>query len=331
MSEVRIVDPTTGGEKGQKDARFDLIPQEAIWMLAEAYGRGAEKYSKWIPISHDTSCSELVGLCSCESITSLQNATLIGDMLQKDSASPATTSSTPKQSEQSVTQTGSHTSGESVEHATTETSSNGILNTLRNSVRTTASGSARTKYVFGLGTMNTENGTMFKTERNVHHVNGVLPHSDSPGKTTSLSAPSAKRWQNGASTSTTITSPDCSGGSSAEGATKVLDSSEILRRLYDEHSSTCRITKAPKRIVNGVIELELDRNWERGYNWSLSFGALQRHLWQFWNGEDIDEETGTPHIVSVLWHASALATFQARGKGNDDRPEYLGPMDRFTT
>ena len=83
--------------------------------------------------------------------------------------------------------------------------------------------------------------------------------------------------------------------------------------------------------MNGVIELELDRNWERGYNWSLSFGALQRHLWQFWNGEDIDEETGTPHIVSVLWHASALATFQARGKGNDDRPEYLGPMDRFTT
>lgn len=42
--EVRVVDPTTGGAKGSKLARFDLIPAEAMWALAEHYGKGGSKY-----------------------------------------------------------------------------------------------------------------------------------------------------------------------------------------------------------------------------------------------------------------------------------------------
>ncbi len=44
-TEVRVVDTVTGGEKGSKLARFDLIPPEALWALAEVYGRGARKYA----------------------------------------------------------------------------------------------------------------------------------------------------------------------------------------------------------------------------------------------------------------------------------------------
>lgn len=43
--EVRVKDPNTGGEKGSKLARFDLIPTRALWLLAEVYGRGARKYA----------------------------------------------------------------------------------------------------------------------------------------------------------------------------------------------------------------------------------------------------------------------------------------------
>lgn len=43
--EVRVVDPKTGGEKGSKTARFDLIPPDALWAIAEHYGRGASKYA----------------------------------------------------------------------------------------------------------------------------------------------------------------------------------------------------------------------------------------------------------------------------------------------
>ena len=61
-----------------------------------------------------------------------------------------------------------------------------------------------------------------------------------------------------------------------------------------------------------------DRNWERGYKWSLSVAALQRHLHQWLMGEDKDEETGTHHLIAVVWHAMALFIFQLRGLGADD-------------
>lgn len=44
MSEVIVTDTTTGGRKGTKLARFDLIPAEPLTQLAEHYGRGARKY-----------------------------------------------------------------------------------------------------------------------------------------------------------------------------------------------------------------------------------------------------------------------------------------------
>jgi hypothetical protein len=44
--EVRVVS-STGGAKGKKLARFDLIPPKALWEVAELYGKGAEKYDEW--------------------------------------------------------------------------------------------------------------------------------------------------------------------------------------------------------------------------------------------------------------------------------------------
>lgn len=64
-----------------------------------------------------------------------------------------------------------------------------------------------------------------------------------------------------------------------------------------------------------------DRNWERGYKWSLSFGAMMRHAWAWWRGEDIDPETGSPHLVAVAWHALALQEFADKHPRLDDRPK----------
>lgn len=59
-------------------------------------------------------------------------------------------------------------------------------------------------------------------------------------------------------------------------------------------------------------------NWQLGYNWSLSYAALQRHLFLWSKGEDIDEETGTHHLIAVAWHAFCLRWFQEHGMGTDD-------------
>ncbi len=63
-----------------------------------------------------------------------------------------------------------------------------------------------------------------------------------------------------------------------------------------------------------------ERNWERGSAWSLNFAAMQRHAWQWWQGEDIDAETGSPHLTAVAWHAFALQEFAATHPEKDDRP-----------
>ena len=62
-----------------------------------------------------------------------------------------------------------------------------------------------------------------------------------------------------------------------------------------------------------------DRNWERGYAWSLSYGALQRHANAFWGGESIDEETGRHHLAAVVFHALALMTFEQTHPEMDNR------------
>lgn len=60
-------------------------------------------------------------------------------------------------------------------------------------------------------------------------------------------------------------------------------------------------------------------NYLKGYDWSLSFDALQRHLMAFWEGEDVDPESGLLHTAHASWHCLALTSFLTRGIGTDDR------------
>ncbi len=61
-----------------------------------------------------------------------------------------------------------------------------------------------------------------------------------------------------------------------------------------------------------------DRNWEKGYDWSLGIASLGRHLAAWASGEEFDEE-GHPHIRAIHWHASTLHAFALRGAGTDNR------------
>jgi hypothetical protein len=66
------------------------------------------------------------------------------------------------------------------------------------------------------------------------------------------------------------------------------------------------------------------RNWERGYAWSLSYDAMQRHIHQWVMGESIDEETGSHHLVAAAWHCICLFMFERWGRGTDDlRPQMI--------
>ncbi len=60
-------------------------------------------------------------------------------------------------------------------------------------------------------------------------------------------------------------------------------------------------------------------NWRKGYDWSWSYDALQRHLSSFWAREDNDPESGLLHLGHAAFHVLLLLTFQLTGTGKDDR------------
>ena len=63
-----------------------------------------------------------------------------------------------------------------------------------------------------------------------------------------------------------------------------------------------------------------DYNFRKGYKWSLSYDALQRHLGLFWNREDRDAESKLHHLAHATWHGLVLLFFSLTGRGTDDRP-----------
>ncbi|MGF7161266.1 hypothetical protein FHS85_002901 [Rhodoligotrophos appendicifer] len=67
------------------------------------------------------------------------------------------------------------------------------------------------------------------------------------------------------------------------------------------------------------IDVHGDRHWEKGGFWGSHFGALMRHAWAFWRGEDRDPQSGLPHMAHVAWRALALTSYLLRSRGTDDR------------
>lgn len=63
-----------------------------------------------------------------------------------------------------------------------------------------------------------------------------------------------------------------------------------------------------------------ERNWEKGYAFSASYSALQRHANQFWAGENVDPESGCSHLAAVCFHAFAMLEFLCTHPEYDDRP-----------
>lgn len=62
-----------------------------------------------------------------------------------------------------------------------------------------------------------------------------------------------------------------------------------------------------------------DRNWEKGFDWGRAYGALQRHLTQWWAGEELDEESGLCHLHHAITNVAFLIAFRQRKLGKDTR------------
>lgn len=87
-----------------------------------------------------------------------------------------------------------------------------------------------------------------------------------------------------------------------------------------------RFDLIPKKALWKVAELYGkgaekydDHNWRRGYPYSLSQAALERHYALWVEGQDYDDETGCHHLAAVIFHALSLITFEEEHPEMDDR------------
>ena len=73
------------------------------------------------------------------------------------------------------------------------------------------------------------------------------------------------------------------------------------------------------RLYGFGAEKYAAHNWRKGYDWSKSYASLMRHATRFWAGEDIDEETGLPHLAGAAFHCFTLMVFMQEHPDFDDR------------
>ena len=68
-----------------------------------------------------------------------------------------------------------------------------------------------------------------------------------------------------------------------------------------------------------------EHNWREGLEWSRYYGAAQRHLFAWLEGEEIDPESGLPHLAHATTNLLYLLEFSRTGRGVDDR--YVEPTE----
>lgn len=63
-------------------------------------------------------------------------------------------------------------------------------------------------------------------------------------------------------------------------------------------------------------------NYRKGYEWSKSYDALQRHLTAWWEREETDPESELSHLGHAAWHIFTLIVFSSN-------PQYSQYDDRY--
>lgn len=62
-----------------------------------------------------------------------------------------------------------------------------------------------------------------------------------------------------------------------------------------------------------------DNNWRKGLKWSRVFGAIMRHMWAWFKGEDKDPESGISHLAHAAWGCFTLLAYSVSRPDLDDR------------
>lgn len=63
-------------------------------------------------------------------------------------------------------------------------------------------------------------------------------------------------------------------------------------------------------------------NWRKSYSWKWSIDSLHRHINLFEQGQDIDDESGLPHLAHAAVHCMFMLEWMETHPETDNRNKY---------
>ena len=75
------------------------------------------------------------------------------------------------------------------------------------------------------------------------------------------------------------------------------------------------------KVFTAGAKINGDRDWEKGILWSEIYGAILRHVTDWWNGEEADPGTGENPLAHAGTDIMILLEFIKTHPELDDRPK----------
>lgn len=109
-------------------------------------------------------------------------------------------------------------------------------------------------------------------------------------------------------------------------ATSAIARSENPKDVIGSRKAPMSSVPTPVLMELGAAMLEGSCKYGRhnyraiGVRASVYYDAIMRHMFAWWEGEDIDPESGIHHTVKAMACLAILRDAERNGKLNDDRP-----------